>query len=139
MTILHESKLYNCYIQLFEIPIYGSKICFIKHKSLKGYLKAISYLKSINFDIDNIEDEEWSKCYGFVDKKFTNKTLGTVHLIVMNTHSGYISKYKDTLSHEGSHLVQNICEHHGLEHRKGGHNEHIAYLTGYIMDYLLKI
>lgn len=139
MITLKTSKLYNCYIHLFEVEIYGAKILFISHKSYKGYLKAISYLNSIGFDTDDFNSEDWSKCYGFVDKKCTNKELGTVHLIMLNTHKYYLSKYKDTLAHEGMHLVQNICEHHGLEHRRGSHNEHIAYLTGYIMDYLCSL
>lgn len=134
MTIHHESKLYNCYIQLFEVPIYGSKVCFIKYKSIKGYKKAIEYLKSIEFDIGELDDPEYYNCYGFVHKEKTK--LGTVQLIILNTKKDYLKKYKDTLAHEGSHLIQSISEHHGLEYKKGGHNEHIAYLTGYLLNYL---
>jgi len=135
MTTLHEYKLYNCYIKIFELPIYKSKICFVKYKSLKGYQKGIDFLKDINVDTSIIDDIEWSKCYGFVDQK--RSTLGTLHIVFMNvSHKDYIKYYKDTLSHEGTHLVQNICEHIGLEHHKRSANEHIAYLTGYLLNYL---
>lgn len=134
MTTLHEYKLYNCYIKIFELPIYKSKICFIKYKSLKGYNKAIDFLKDINVNVKEVDDIEWSKCYGFVDKK--SSVFGTLHIVFMNVGKDYLKVYKDTLAHEGTHLVQDICEHLGLEHHKRSANEHIAYLTGYLLNYL---
>lgn len=137
MTTLHEYKLYNCYIRVFEIPIYKSKVCLIKFKSEKGYQKALDFLEDIEVNTKEINDEEWTRCYGFVHKK--KSKLGTLHIIVMNIGKEYTKFYKDTLAHEGSHLVQDICEHHGLEHHKRSANEHIAYLTGYLLDYLHKL
>lgn len=137
MIILKELKLYNCYIQLFEVPIYKSKICFISFTSIKGYYKAIEFLNKLNFNTEIIKDPDYAKAYGFVLKD--DYKDGTLQTIFINKGKKYIKEYTDTLNHEGMHLIQNICEHHGLEHIKGKNNEHIAYLTGYIMDYLARL
>ena len=137
MEVILEIKKKNFYLRMFILPIYSSKICFVRFNDDKGYDHVIKFLKGINVDCESYETSEYSDAYGFVAKEKTK--YGIVHFMFMNMCEEYKSDYVNTLSHETYHLVHNICSHHGLEFHPTGDNEHIAYLTGTIYSELNKM
>lgn len=137
MKILHKYKSKDLTVDMFEIPIYDARVCLIKYENSKAYQRALQYLKRIGVQEEDYEKPEYENAFGFTDKQKTK--IGIVHFVFMNVCSEYKPSYVNTLSHENYHLVHNICSHNGLEFRNDSHNEHIAYLTGYLFEALLKI
>lgn len=138
MKILHKYKSKDLTIDMFEIPIYGSKICLMRYTNDKAYDLALKFLEKLDIPIEDYDAHEWRKAYGYTFKERTNK-YGYVHFVFMNKCKEYKSYYENTLSHEIVHLVENISQHHGLTREDGEANEHIAYLTGYLFEALIKI
>lgn len=134
MKVLHKYKSKDLTIQLFEIPIYDSKICFIKYENDKGYTKAIEFTERIGVKDEIYQTDEYRNAFGFVSKEKTK--FGIVHFIFMNNCKEYRKDYPNTLSHENYHLVNNICKYHGITFDAEGDNEPFAYLTGYLFQLL---
>lgn len=134
MKILHKHKSKTLTIQLFEIPIYDSKICFIKYDSGKAYKKAIDYIKRIGVQDETYEHDEYQFAYGFTTKEKTK--YGVVHFVFMNNAKEYRGTYSNTLAHENFHLVNFICKYHGIPFDMESDNEPYAYLTGYLFNIL---
>lgn len=128
----HKSK--ELTIHLFQIPIYDSKICFLKYDNDKGYNKAIECIKRFGVKDEVYETDEYRYAFGFVSKEKTK--YGIVHFIFMNNCKEYKKDYSNTLSHENYHLVNNICKYHGIVFDHEGDNEAHAYLTGYLFQIL---
>lgn len=133
MKILHKYKSKDLTIHLFEIPIYDSKICFVRYNNENAYDKAVQYLERIGVKDESYKEDDYKNAFGFTDKQKTK--YGIVHFVFMNNWDGYRHAYSNTLAHENFHLVHNICTHHGIEFNSGA-NEPYAYLTGYLFDIL---
>lgn len=138
METIQEKKSKDVFIQFFSVPIYSSKVCFIRFKNRKGWNEAISYLNKLGVVTDEINTDEWMFAYGFTTKEKTTK-YGYVHFVFISGAQEYLKEYTDTLSHEVYHLIENISTHHGIKHEEGEANEPQAYLTGYIFNYLTKL
>lgn len=136
MKTLSKYKSKSLLIHLFEIPIYDSKICFIRYENGEGYDKAMEFIKRIGVDNSSYKTDEYLFAYGFTTKEKTKH--GQVHFVFINNCKEYKDYYSNTLAHENYHLVHNICKHHGIEFNDEGDNEPIAYLTGYLFDMLIK-
>ena len=137
MQIITQHKTRNLKVVVFKLPIYDSKICFIKHDGVKGYNQSLIFLEKLGINTDEYKEDSWRHCYGFA---FSERVkLGMVQFLIINTRKDYMSDYVNTLSHEITHLVDHIARHHGLTRQKQGSNEHIAYLTGYLTDFLFKV
>lgn len=134
MKILHKYKSKDLTIQLFEIPIYDSRICFIRYENNKGYEKAVDWLEKIGLKDETYRTDDYRYAYGFTDKQKTK--YGIVHFVFMNNAKEYKDAYKNTLAHENFHLVHNICKHHGIDFLEDNANEPYAYLTGYLFQLL---
>lgn len=134
MKPIHKYKSKDLTINLFEIPIYDSRICFLKYENAKGYEGAIKFVESIGVKDETYKTEEYAHAYGFVDKQKTKH--GIVHFVFMNHCKEYRPMYVNSLAHENFHLVHNICKHHGIEFIEESANEPQAYLTGYLLDLL---
>ena len=137
MEVIKQRKTPNLYMRTFVIPIYSSKVCFIRFKNRKGWDEAMKYIESLGVLTDELNTEEWMFAYGFCTKEKTNQ--GFIHFLFINAAKEYSEEYTNTLSHECYHLVEHISTHHGLKHEEGEANEPQAYLTGYLYDYLSKI
>jgi hypothetical protein len=137
MKIIHKYKSKGLTIQLFEIPIYDSRICFIRYENNKSYDKAVDWLETIGLKDETYKTDEYRYAYGFTDKQKTK--YGIIHLVFMNNCKEYKPTYKNTLAHENFHLVHNICKHHGIDFLEDNANEPYAYLTGYLFDILFTI
>lgn len=137
MDTILEIKKKNFYLRMFILPIYSSKICFVRFNDDKGYDQVIKFLRGVGVNCDSYEEDDYRNAYGFVVKEKTK--YGNVQFMFMNGCEEYKSEYVNTLSHESYHLVQNICSYHGLEFYPTGDNEHIAYLTGAIYSELNKM
>lgn len=138
MDTLLQQKSKNVFIRLFKVPIYTSKVCFIRFNNRKGWDEAMLLLTKFGTTIEDINTDECMFAFGFTTKEKTTKH-GIVHFVFINNAKEYKKEYTDTLSHENYHLIENICTHHGLKHEEDGANESQAYLTGYIFDYLSKL
>lgn len=136
MEILHELITDISCIKLFKIPVYDSNICFIRYNNDISYNEVLIYLESINVNIDDYKTDDYKNAYGFTFKE--KSKLGVIHFIIINGCEEYSEYYKNTLTHEIFHLISHICKHHGIEMYPDSDNEHIAYLTGYLSDILLK-
>jgi len=135
-----EKSFKNKYIKVdfFKLPIYDSRICFVKHDGKRGYDQLVEFFKKLEVsNPEEYKDISWRNCYGFVLQERVK--TGMLNIIVMNGRRDYKPEYINTLSHEVTHLIDNLCKHHGLQRYKSGDNEHIAYLTGYLTDYLYKL
>ena len=137
MEIISKKINKDLKLILFKVPIYDSRICFIKHDGNKGYDKALKYVESLGMDMHEYRDISWRHCYGFALSHQVK--VGMVHFVFMNNKKDYRKDYINTLSHEITHLVDHIAKHHGLTRQKDGANEHFAYLTGYLTDFLFKV
>lgn len=134
MKTLSTHKAENLLIHLFEIPIYDSKVCFIKYETGDAYNEAVEFADKLGVDVSSYKTDEYSFAYGFTVKEKTN--IGYVHFVFINNCKEYKHAYTNTLSHENYHLIHNICKHHGIEFNDEGDNEPIAYLTGYLYQLL---
>ena len=137
MEVLKTHKTKNVFIQIFKIPIYDSKVCFIRFNNRKGYDEALAFCEKIGIVTDEFNTDEWMFAYGFTCKEKTK--YGFIHIVFINAAKEYAKEYTNTLAHEHYHLIQHISIHHGLTQEDGEANEHIAYLTGYLFDYLSKL
>ena len=137
MTILHKYKSKELTIQLFQIPIYDSRICFIKYDNGKAYQKAIEYIKKIGVQDETYETDDYQFAFGFTTKEKTKH--GILHFVFINNCKEYKPYYSNTLAHENFHLVNFICKHHGIPFDAEGDNEPYAYLTGYLFQLLSTI
>lgn len=134
MKTLHKYKSKDLTIQLFQIPIYDSKVCLLKYHNDNAYYRALDFAKKIGVDCSSYMSDDYLNAYGFVSKEKTK--YGHVNFIFMNNCKEYKAAYHNTLSHENFHLVHNICKHHGIEFNDDSDNEPIAYLTGYLFELL---
>lgn len=136
-VIVKPYKSINVFISVTNVPIYDSKIMFVRYNNKVGFNEAMAFCKKIGLNSDEYNNDDHFKAYGFTVKE--KSKLGYVHLLFINNNKEYRSEYTNTLSHENYHLVKDICKHHGLEYTESGHDEHIAYLTGYLFNYLSKL
>lgn len=137
METLSQYKSKNIKIDLFEIPIYDFRICFLKYKNNKGYDEALLFCEGIGFKEDIYKTDEYRYACGFTTKQ-TTKT-GIIAFVFINNCKEHKDIYINTLSHETFHLVNVICKHHGIVYDAESDNEPIAYLTGYLYNYLSKL
>lgn len=132
-----EYKTDTLYICIFVVPIYESKVCFIKYKDGDGYLEALRYLEDLGIKTSEYKTDEYQFAYGFT---FKDKGIkGWMHFLFINGSEEYKIDLINTLAHETYHLISKISEHHGLEQTEGGDNEHIAYLTGYLYNKITEL
>lgn len=124
----------NLLIVMFVLPIYETKICYIKYDTSDAYNQALKYCENIGINTNDYKSDEYMYAYGFTFKD--KGAQGFIHFIFMNGSEEYKEDFTNTLAHENYHLISKICEHHGLEEIDGGDNEHIAYLTGYLFNTL---
>jgi hypothetical protein len=137
MENLLEYKTDNLYICTFTIPIYESKVCFLKFTDTDGYLEALKYLEELGVKTADYKSDEYQYAYGFTFKDRGIK--GWMHFLFINGSEEYKPDLTNTLAHETYHLISKISEHHGLEQTEGGDNEHIAYLTGYLFNQIAEL
>ena len=136
-SIVKPYKSINVFISVNKLPIYDSKIMFVRYNNKVGFNEAIDFCKKIGLNADEYATDDYFKAYGFTVKERSD--LGYIHLLFINNKKDYREDYLNTLAHENYHLVKDICKHHGLEYTESGHDEHIAYLTGYLLNYLSKL
>ena len=137
MNTIAEIKKDNYNLLYVELPIYKSHIIIGFYKSISDYYTLLDDLKMIDIDLSEYKNENWFKCYGWqisVDGEFKK------HLVLFNiSDANYTNVIHDTISHETYHLVQSLAVHHGLTINKHTPNEHIAYLIGYLSNYIHKV
>ena len=136
MNIISEYKNQGLGIILFMVPIYDSKICYVKYNTREEYDEALEFCEQMGLNTEEYRPNDYYDAFGFTFKDKTKK--GTIHFIFMNDREDYKEDFGNTLSHETYHLITNICRYHGLDVSDTTDNEHIAYLTGYIFDQLLQ-
>jgi len=134
METISTHKSNGLLIHLFKLPIYDSKICFLRYSNSDEYKEAVEFAKKIGVQDETLETDEYMLAYGFTDKHRTE--YGFVHFVFLNNAKEYASVYQNTLAHENFHLVHNICKHHGIDFIDDNANEPYAYLTGYLFQYL---
>ena len=137
MENVKKHKAKGLSLTIFSVPIYGASVCHVKYDNITGYGNAIKYLKKLGAKMEGYYDNELPLSYGFIEKEVTKKCM--LHIIFINNCKEYRGEINDTVAHENYHLVQNICLHHGLEVYHDSHNEHIAYLTGYLFNIISKL
>jgi hypothetical protein len=137
MEVITKSKGKGLFICLFKIPVYDSKICFIRYENDSSYAKALKFCEKMGLFTDEYNEDEWKNAYGFTFKERTT-SHGYVHFLLINKSKEYIREYTNTLAHENYHLIEQIAVHHGLTREDNEPNEHIAYLTGYLFNLLSK-
>jgi hypothetical protein len=134
---MHEIEVitFNNYkIGLYILPIYSSKIVFMYYRDYEGYKRCLDYCSDIGLEVEDLKDNSWYICYGWMVK--TEKNF---HIVCLNlSGEGYFNYLNNTISHENYHLVQSISKHHGLSFTSKNDNEHIAYLIGYLSQELTK-
>ena len=136
MKKLHQSTSKDYFIQLFEIPIYDSVVCFLRYNNKKGYEYCVKYCEGLGVeDMHELLGDDYMNCYGFTMKEKTKNRI--VSFLFMNNCKEYKDSYINTLSHENFHLIEGIAKHHNLEDCE--HNEARAYLTGYVFNYLFNL
>lgn len=136
MKIVSEYSNQGLSIILAILPIYDSKICYVKYDTREEYDEALSFCEKMGLNTEEYRGADYFDAFGFTFKDKTNK--GNIHFLFMNDREDYKPDFNNTLSHENYHLITNICRHHGLDVNDTGDNEHIAYLTGYIFDQLMQ-
>ncbi len=134
MKTISTYKSEELSINFFQIPIYDSKICFIKYDTSKAYEEAIEFLKKIGVKDESYEADEYMLAYGFTDKQKTD--YGIVFFVFINNAEEYKEYYSNTLAHENFHLVNFLCNQHGIIFYEDEDNEPHAYLTGYLFQIL---
>lgn len=137
MEILTEHKSEGLLIRMFVLPIYESKVCFVRYDNSEAYSEALKFCEGLGLKTADYNTDEYLFAYGFVIKDKTDK--GFVHFIFLNGCSEYRTDLSNTIAHENYHLVTNICRYHGLVAEVDGDNEHIAYLIGYMYDIIEKL
>ena len=136
MNIITEYYNKGLSIILAIVPIYDSKICYVKYDTREEYDEALEFCEKMGLNTDEYKGNDYFDAFGFT---FKDKTLkGNIHFIFMNAREDYKDDFVNTLSHETYHLITNMGRHHGLDVHDTGDNEHFAYLTGYIFDKLVQ-
>lgn len=137
MNTIAEIKKDNYYLLYSILPIYKSHILIGFYKSLKDYYRLLDELETIGIDLQEYKNEDWFKCYGW---QISINAESKKHLVLFNiSDKTYLDNLTDTISHETYHLVQSIAVHHGLTMSRHTPNEHIAYLIGYLNNYITRI
>lgn len=104
-----------------DIPIYGTRLYVIFGQDDK-VRKIPSFAEIMDCDVN-----------GFV-AEVSNGVL------VWFRNNEYRMVANGTLSHELVHIVDDVSKYHSLHHsNKSEHNEHLAYLTGYLFKILLML
>lgn len=134
MKTIHKYKSKDLTINLFEIPIYDFKICFLKHRNNKGYDEALLFCSGIGFNEDIYKTDDYRYAGGFTTTRST--TNGIICFVFINYSKELRGDYINSLAHENYHLVQQICKHHGIKYDEDSDNEPQAYLTGYLLQIL---
>lgn len=129
-----KTKTFEC--KMGHIPVYGTKVCLLKYSTEKGYLDAIALTESLGVKYLEGEIDDLKDSYGFVSAGKCN--IGFVVFVFLNLKPEYSEEINNTLGHENTHLVDEICDRVGLVKYANSNNEHLAYLTGYTMDLLVK-
>jgi hypothetical protein len=137
MENLIEYKTDNLYICTFVVPIYETKVCFLKYKDSEGYLEALKYLEELAVKIEDYKTNEYMLAYGFVINDRSKH--GLMKFMFINGSEEYKTEIVNTLAHENFHLIEHIIRQCGLENIEDGDNEHIAYLTGYLYNKITEL
>jgi hypothetical protein len=80
-------------------------------------------------------DDTW---LGLCNHQYSEKLQRNVFYIIISSSNTDKKKYWNTISHEMSHLVQEILEHKSIFFHRGKANEPYAYLNGYLMGELFE-
>lgn len=137
MKTLSELKTDDLYMNFFQVPIYDTKICFLRYQNDSGYDQALDFCKKLEMDVSDYQDDGYKFAYGFTFK--AKVKAGHVIFLFINACEEYKEDYTNTLSHEAYHALQQIMRHHELQTYKDSANEHIAYLVGSLNSFLLQL
>lgn len=80
-------------------------------------------------------DDTW---LGLCNHQYSEKLQRNIFYIIISNSNIEQKKYWNTISHEMSHLVQEILEHKSIFFHRGKANEPYAYLNGYLMGELFE-
>ncbi len=106
-------------------------LVFVGVGSVTSQLKVLKRKYGI---IDHAEDT-W---LGLCNHQYSDNLDRNVFYIIISSSNTDRKKYWNTVSHEISHLVQEILEHKSIFFHKGKANEPYAYLNGYLMGELFE-
>lgn len=106
-------------------------LVFVGVGSVTSQLKVLKKKYGI---IDYAEDT-W---LGLCNHQYSDNLDRNVFYIIISSSNTDRKKYWNTVSHEISHLVQEILEHKSIFFHKGKANEPYAYLNGYLMGELFE-